>query len=148
MASDESAARLDPTNRLLAVIDDPRQADAVRVSLAAAGIPADGVEVLTGALAAERLDPLGKSGGWWLRVKRVVGFTQADQSVDLALYAAALREGRAVVALRAPAAERDAAAGVLRTHGAHFVNFYGTLVTEEIIPWRGERPQLPEFLQR
>jgi hypothetical protein len=140
--------RIDPINRLLAVIDSVADAEAAARSLPATGIAADGLQLMTDASSAERIDPLGHGGGWWLRIKRLVGFMQADQSVDLALYHAALQDGRAVIAVRVPPGGRVAAVEVLRQHGAHFINFYGTLVTEEIVPWRGERPSLPEFLQR
>ena len=139
-------ARLDPTNRLLAVIDRVADAEGVVRDLAATGVAA--VEILSGSADAERIDPSGRTGGHWLRIKRAVALGAADQSVDLALYEAALRNGRAVLVVRASGEQRDAVTDVLRDAGAHFVNYYGRWVTEEIIPWRGERLPLPQFLQR
>jgi hypothetical protein len=139
-------ARVDPTNRLLAVIDRVADADGAVRALAAAGV-AD-VEVLAGSADARRIDPSGRTGGRWLRIARAVALGAADQSVDLAMYEAALRDGRVVLVVRAQDELRAAAVEALRAGGAHFVNHYGRWVTEEIIPWRGERLPLPQFLQR
>jgi hypothetical protein len=139
--------RLDPTNRLLAVIDDPEAARAAATRLGKDLSGAD-VTLLVGPRDAERIDAAGRRGGRWLRLKRIVALTQADQSVDLATYEAALRDGRAVVAVRPTAAERARALEIVRDAGAHFVNSYGLLMTQEHVPWRGERLPLPPFLQR
>ena len=139
--------RFDPTNRMLAVIDDPQAGRAAAARLDAEMGGAD-VTLLVGPRDAERIDAAGRRGGRWLRVKRIVALTQADQSVDLATYEAALRDGRAVVAIRAGAGERPRAVEILRAAGAHFVNSYGLLMTQEHLPWRGERLTLPPFMQR
>jgi hypothetical protein len=38
--------------------------------------------------------------------------------------------------------------GVLEAHGGHFINHYGWFETQELVRWRGEEPDLPEFLRR
>ena len=72
---------------------------------------------------------------------RFLSFIAVDQAVDLAWYEAALADGRTVLVLRVPRAdERRAAVAELRRAGAHFVNHYGRMATEDIVPWRGEPP--------
>ena len=66
-------------------------------------------------------------------------FTLMDQTPDFLVYEHALLDGRAVIAVHV--ADRDrmlAAAAVLERHGAHFLNYFGRLSTEEVSMWRGE----------
>ena len=77
------------------------------------------------------------------RAMRFLSFIAVDQAVDLAWYEAALADDRAVVVLRVPEAHlRLAAVDALRRHGAHFVNHYGRMATEDVVPWRGARPEM------
>ena len=39
-------------------------------------------------------------------------------------------------------------ASVLERHGAHFLNYFGRLSTEEVSMWRGEEPAIPDALRR
>jgi hypothetical protein len=88
------------------------------------------------------MDSFGKSSGPLRKLWRVVQFTQADQMVDLVVYEAALRDGRAVLTVHARRAEeRERAKGILAAAGAHFMNFFGRISTEDISRWRG--PELP-----
>ncbi len=108
-----------------------------------------GVVVLAGTDAADAIDATGRRHGLPGRLIRAVQFLVMDQMPDLALYEAALREGRAVVTVAA--ADRAAgarAAGVLARHGAHFVNRFGRFETEEIARWRGPEPRIPGLLRR
>ena len=62
---------------------------------------------------------------------------------------AALRYGRAVVSVHARrAADRDRAKQVLAAAGAHFMNFFGRIATEEISRWRGKELPLRPYLRR
>jgi hypothetical protein len=72
-----------------------------------------------------------------------------DQMVDLAVYEAALRDGRAVITVHAPRVEqRERAKRVLAAAGAHFMNFFGRIATEEISRWRGKELPLHPALRR
>jgi hypothetical protein len=72
-----------------------------------------------------------------------------DQMVDLAVYEAALRDGRAVISVHARrVADRDRAKQVLAAAGAHFINFFGRIATEEISRWRGKELPLHPYLRR
>jgi hypothetical protein len=105
--------------------------------------------VLRGGRDADRIDSLGNVGGTWARARRLLSFTLADQMVDLAVYVAALRDGRTVLSVLAPAADaRERARRALVGAGAHFVNFFGRFATEDIVPWRGRELPLPAWLRR
>jgi hypothetical protein len=78
-----------------------------------------------------------------------VRFMAADQEPDFALYLAALRDGRAVLAVRVrDTAVRARVVERLRGTSAHFINVYGRLATEEVTPWRGPELPLPGWLKR
>jgi urease gamma subunit len=134
-------------NRLMGVLDQPEAATAARRALEREGFAAAAVEVLQGDRDADRIDSLGRSSGPLRKLWRVVQFTQTDQMVDLVVYEAALRDGRAVVTVHAPrAAERERAKRALAAAGAHFMNFFGRVSTEDISRWRGrELPLHPDL---
>jgi hypothetical protein len=143
------ARRLAVTNRLLAVLDTDAAAAAATAALAAEGFGAEAVLVLSGERDAGRIDSLGNAGGSWARLRRLLSFTLADQMVDLAVYVAALRDGRTVVAVLAPGEDaRARARRALAGAGAHFVNFFGRFATEDMVPWRGRELPLPPWLRR
>jgi len=136
-------------NRLMAVVDQPAAGTAAADALVRAGFPAEAVVVLRGDADADRIDSLGKAGGLLARAWRMVQFTQMDQMVDLAVYEAALRDGRAVISVHARrVADRDRAKQVLVAAGAHFINFFGRIATEEISRWRGKELPLHPYLRR
>ena len=143
------APRLPTTNRLMAVLDTPEAAEDATAALAREGFAGDAVLVLRGARDADRIDSLGNAGGAWVRARRLLSFTIADQMVDLAVYVAALRDGRTVISVRAAGdTERERAKRALAGTGAHFVNFFGRFATEDIVPWRGRELPLPPWLRR
>jgi len=141
--------RLPTTNRLLAVADTPDAAAAAVAALRRAGFAAEEVTVLAGDREADRIDSLGNAGGFWARVRRLLSFTLADQMVDLAVYTAALRDGRTVVSvLVRDEAARERAKRALAGAGAHFMNYFGRFATEDVAPWRGKELPLPPYLRR
>jgi hypothetical protein len=143
------ARRLPTTNRLMAVLDTDDAAAAAVAALAREGLTGEAVLVLRGERDADRIDSLGNVGGTWARVRRLLSFTLADQMVDLAVYVAALRDGRTVLSVLAPSGEaRERARQALAGAGAHFVNFFGRFATEDIVPWRGRELPLPPWLRR
>ncbi|HEV3014794.1 MAG TPA: hypothetical protein VG499_16100 [Actinomycetota bacterium] len=143
------ARRLPTTNRVLAVLDTAGAAVAAVGALEREGFGSDAVVVLAGEGDAERIDSLGNVGGVWARARRLLSFTLADQVVDLAVYVAALRDGRTVVSVLVSGdAARERAKRALAGSGAHFVNFFGRFATEDIVPWRGPELPLPPWLRR
>ncbi|HEX5881980.1 MAG TPA: hypothetical protein VF468_27225 [Actinomycetota bacterium] len=140
--------RLPTTNRLMAVLDTADEATAATAALAREGFGTD-VLVLRGAPDADRIDSLGNAGGFWTRARRLLSFTLADQVVDLAVYVAALRDGRTVLSV--PVSGDDAkerARRALTGAGGHFLNFFGRFATEDVVPWRGPELPLPPYLRR
>jgi hypothetical protein len=136
-------------NRLLAVLDDERAAAAAQTALADAGFAPEAVTVLRGERDADRIDSMGKLRGSWTRAWRLLQFTQTDQMVDMVVYEAALRDGRIVLAIQARrSAERDRAKRALEASGAHFMNFFGRLATEDVSRWRGKELPIPRHLLR
>ena len=143
------ARRLPTTNRLMAVLDTDDAAAAAAAALADEGLTGEAVLVLRGGRDADRIDSLGNVGGTWARARRLLSFTLADQMVDLAVYVAALRDGRTVLSvLVAGEGGRERAKRALAGSGAHFVNFFGRFATEDMVPWRGPELPLPPWLRR
>jgi hypothetical protein len=137
-----------PTGQLLAVVDDPGAVQPVRADLERAGFDTGDIVVLRGADGAARLDGLGASGPL-SRMLRSVQFMTMDQMPDFLVYETAIREGRAVVAIRSRSdSRRREAVEILRAHGAHFINYYGRFSTEEISRWRGPEPPIPGVFRR
>ena len=76
-------------------------------------------------------------------------FMTMDQLPDFRVYELALeRAGRSLGVRIGDAEARRAATEVIRRHGAHFVNRFGAWATEEIVPWRGTMPEIPQHMQR
>jgi hypothetical protein len=138
-----------PTNRLLGVLDTPATAEPLVGHLADAGFAGDAVDILVGEAGRDRLAQLGARPSPLSRIVRVFQFMSMDQTPDFLVYERALLDGRAVVAVRA--AGRDAmlpASDVLQRHGAHFLNWFGRFMTEELTLWQGEEPSIPDALRR
>jgi hypothetical protein len=143
------AAPLHLHHRLLAVIDDPKDLSAASAALAGAGVGGDDIELLVGDEGIARLDRTGRRAGRWRRMARWLSYLTADQSVDLATYEAALADGRGVVVARIPDPElRRRAVAALRSVQPHFVNYFGPIATQDIIPWRGPQLDLPYYFHR
>lgn len=138
-----------PTQRLLGVVDDPEAARAAVAELVASGTAPADIELLAGPEGRERLGRLGPKPNWLSRVVRVFQYLSMDQLPDFLMYEAAIGEGRTVVAIRVTGRERMLACrDVLVRHGAHFLNHFGRLWTEELTMWRGTEPAIPGPLRR
>ena len=138
-----------PTNRLIAVIDDPAEAAAAMAELQSGLFAVRDLDLLRGDEGADRIDGTGEVSGWLGRLRRAFDFTLMDQLVDFAAYERALRDGRAVVMVHVHGdAPKEAARQVLQRHGGHFINYYGRFATEELDLWRGPEPDIPGYLRR
>jgi hypothetical protein len=138
-----------PTGWTLAVFDEAATGDAARAALTASGIRPDDVILLSGPDSADRMGRLGASSGVGARIRRAMQFMTMDQLPDLRVYELALEGGRPVLGVRIDDAEqRRAAIDVIGRQGGHFINRFGAWATEEIAPWRGEMPKLPQYMQR
>ena len=137
-----------PTGWILAVVDDPADVAGMDAELATAGLDADDRMILSGTDDARRLDGLGTQSGLLARVHRITQYLAMDQMPDFLVYEVALREGRAVIGVRPSDAERAAVIGILKSHRSHFINRFGAWATEEILPWRGPMPEIPQHMRR
>jgi hypothetical protein len=138
-----------PSGWTLAVFDDPAAAAASVGELAKQGILPDDLVLLAGTDAAAGLERLGSSAGMAGRLRRRMQFMTMDQLPDLHVYELAVEQGRAVLGLRIGDEElRRRALETVRRLGGHFINRFGAWATEEIAPWRGTMPDLPQHMQR
>jgi len=138
-----------PTGWTLAVLDHGASAVEVVADLQADGVPSEDIVALSGADAADGLDRLGTSIGIGGRLRRGLQFMTMDQLPDLHVYELAIERGQPVIGIRvADADARRRAVQTLRRHAAHFINRFGAWATEEIAPWRGTMPDLPQHMRR
>ncbi|HET7168243.1 MAG TPA: hypothetical protein VFI69_03500 [Candidatus Limnocylindrales bacterium] len=138
-----------PTDRMLAVFDDPTDGAAAAADVARARIADRDITVLRGDEGAARLSGTGAAHGPVARTRRLVSFTLMDQLPDMAWYEAAVRRGGVVLMVRVRGDTKKAAVlDALQRHGGHFVNYYGRFATEELARWRGPEPDIPDFLKR
>ena len=138
-----------PTHRLLGVIDAQHEAASAVAALTEKGLAPADVVVLAGDEGRDQIGRLGHNPNALSRIVRLLQFTLMDQTPDFLVYERALLDGRTVIAVQL--ADRDrmlAAAAVLERHGAHFLNYFGRLSTEEVSMWRGEEPEIPDALRR
>ena len=138
-----------PDRAVVAVVDDPSEAEAATSELRSAGFNDDAVTVLQGAEGADRIDGMGRAHGLGSMLRRLLAFTVMDQLPDFVLYERALRDGRSVLIVRAPGdADKRRAHDIVRKHRGHFANYYGRFATEELDLWRGPEPDIPGVLRR
>jgi len=132
MVDQNEAFIADPTDHLLAVIDDHAGAEAAQRELLEAGF--DQVHVYEGRAGAETLDSTGTEHGIAGEVVR--GVQQMFSNKDnLAEYEQATREGATVIAVRIQDNEaRDRAADILGRHAARDMNHFGKAVVHTITP--------------
>ena len=138
-----------PSGWTLAVFDDPAAAEACVGELTGQGIAPHDLVVLSGADAVGGLERLGSSAGLAGRLRRGMQFITMDQLPDLHVYELAIEQGHGVLGLRI--ADEEARRRALETvgrQGGHFINRFGAWATEEIAPWRGTMPELPQHMQR
>jgi hypothetical protein len=137
-----------PQRKVLAVFDTPAAADAGIKAAARAGTVAEAIERFEGAGDADRFDASGERHGVVARSLRAVQFSLMDQLPALAWYEAALREGKAVVAvLTRNRAETLRVVEALGGAGGHFINRFGRLATEEFVRWQGPEPRVPSLMK-
>ena len=113
------------TNRVIAVIDDPRQTQAVVETLERAGVADRDLATFSGENGARQIDAEGVySGGVKHILRGLQRFTL--EGAHLRKYQAELGQGHQVVDVHIHGhGNLYAVAHILRAHGAHFINVYG-----------------------
>ena len=107
----------DPTNRVVAVFDEERDAQQARTELASEKSPAEKVQLLAGKEATEQIDTSAK---WF-----------ADTDEELKRYEDELRAGNTVLSVAiSDSSDREAVHTVLTRHNARLVTHFGEWITE------------------
>ena len=137
-----------PNRRILAVLDDEEALARAVAALTAVDIPDADIETFSGPEDAARFDSTGASHGLAARLRRVMQFSLMDQLPALAWYEAALRENRRVIAVRTTDRRQTLrAVAALVSAGAHFINRFGRVDTEEFARWRGPEQRVPRLMK-
>ncbi len=124
-----------PTNMLVAVINSPEEAEAALQELTDQGFAADQIRVLCGPQGARQLDVSGQEHGILGRLSRLILRIGDVESESIRRHEKELEAGHFLVAI--PAAEpaaREQARGILKSHGGHYLNFYGQWAVETLDP--------------
>ena|SRR5690242_14538934 len=124
----------DPTNKVVGVVDNDGDAEATLIDFRNAGFAGDQLELLTNEEGARRVDVSSE-----VRV-HVVDLTQRvpafyDAPVIVRRIEEELRAGHHLIGVLAKDADaRKQARKILKSHGGHFINFYGRWAAESLDP--------------
>jgi predicted SnoaL-like aldol condensation-catalyzing enzyme len=124
-----------PTNRVVGTIAAAGDARAALDSLLRAGFQYSDIDILHGEKDLHRLDPTGAEHGFWARFQRTLIRTAgpAEEFRHLSRHVEDVRAGRFVIMVLSTEREkRDVAAGILSSHGAEYVGFYGRWAFESM----------------
>ena len=120
------------TNRVIAVIDDPRQTQAAIATLERAGIGVRDLAAFSGEQGARHVDAEGVYSGGVTHMLRLLQRWTVE-GAHLRKYEAEVARGHQVVDVHVHGRRnQDAVAHILRAHGAHFINAYGQWTIEGI----------------
>jgi hypothetical protein len=124
-----SMGHLYPVGDILAVIDDPAEAERAVRALKEAGVPESHVDLVDGAWFAEVMR---ENKDRWNPIQRVVALLAAEEGQTVRAYLQEADQGHSIVVVHAEQAEvRDRAARVLAAHGAHGMRHYGrSMITD------------------
>ena len=127
----------DPTNKIIGIIDDPTEAKAAVRDLRAADFTADEIEVLMGEEGAQGIDMSGE--GHEASVHIVPSTQKLPTYYDAPVIVRRVEEemlaGHYVIGITAKEPEaRARALDILKSHGGHFINFYGRWAAEALEP--------------
>ena len=123
----------DPTNKVVGVVDVDGDAEAALLACRNAGYTTDEIELLTGQEGAQRIDASGVMVHVFLSTQRVPAFYDAPvigRRIEEELLA-----GHHLIGVTAKDGEaRERAREILKSHGGHFINFYGRWAAEALEP--------------
>jgi hypothetical protein len=123
-----------PTGAVIGFFPPGTDAQVIQRELTSAGFGPDQVQIFEGEAGADRLDLKGERHGDWVRFRRELQRTFADEISVLDRGEGVLRSGGAVVAAFAGGdADRKAeAAGVMKSYGGLEVGYWGEWVLERL----------------
>jgi hypothetical protein len=126
-----------PLDKAIGIIDDPADAVAAIRELRVAGYAADEVEVLAGEEGARRIDVTAEGQEALLHVLPSTQGLQHfyDAPIIVRRLEEALRAGHYGISVTAKGSEgRERVRELLKSHGGHFINFYGSLTAQQLEP--------------
>lgn len=128
-----------PTDKVVGIVDDRAQVEAIREALASAGVGDERIEVLCGDAGSERIDAEGEERGVIASAIRTVQKALGEEATRIEKLNDAVDAGSYVlqVGLRdadddAQAAEKREIGRILHDGGAREVAFYGKWAIEEL----------------
>jgi len=123
----------DPTNKVVGVVDEGRDAEAALLACRAAGFTTDDIELVTDQEGAEQIDASDVVVHVFLATQRVPQFY--DAPVIARRIEEELLAGHHLIGVTAKDSyARERAREILKSHGGHFINFYGTWAAEALEP--------------
>lgn len=133
----ETPARINeeyPTNTVIGVVDDSKAAEALVAQLAKLPINEESIDVLGNEAAAEQIEEYRKEHPVKARIDHVMTF-MSNESELIDQYNQRLNDGELIVS--AEVADEEQAhkvADVMRQHGGHYINYFGTQVITTLEP--------------
>jgi hypothetical protein len=121
-----------PTNRVVGIINDVRDAKAAVRDLQKAGFSETQIRVLTGKEGARRINARGDKHGAWARMLRSIQKVLGDYEIPHATrHEKEMLAGHFGIGVTASDKDdRKKALKILKSHRGHFINFYGPLTME------------------
>ena len=114
-----------PSDNLFGIIDDQVKAEQAIEALISSGFAEAEITVFIGEQGARQIDADGSNHG---RLTRIIRWRQSTTPArqDAERYEKAVYEDKYVIAVETKNLEtREIARQILKTHGGHFINFYG-----------------------
>jgi hypothetical protein len=119
-----------PTNRVIALMEDPDGVGHAIDELAAAGFATDDMHVLVGPSGAERLGGRRPFGGCLYRISQPL-----EAREDLTTYARHMKSGGLIVSIPVEPTTVDVVHRVVDSHGGRKMTYYGKGRRVELGPW-------------
>jgi hypothetical protein len=133
----ETPARISeeyPTNPVFGVVDDDKAADALVKKLSELPIKQESIDVLRNEEAAEQIEQYRVEHPVKARLDHVMTF-MSNESELIDQYNQRLNDGELIVSAEvADEAQAHEVADVMRQHGGHYINYFGTQVITTLEP--------------
>ena len=133
----EASTRIDgeyPTNRVIGVVEDAKAAEAVVSHMATISFDEDSVDVIGNDAAAEQIATYQEEHPWKAKFNQLMTF-MSNESELIDQYNQRLNDGELIVSAEVEGEEQaHEVADVMRQHGGHYINYFGTQVITTLEP--------------